>query len=117
MQVFAFDANPALDRYLYKQPAKRAKEWIIDTMRGRYITLDNGHQAIQLYPPAEVELERVAHNTVLPLGRGSNKMANGLIKHPPRLHYPIPACGDHRLRWMYRFLIMDPKNDERMQHR
>lgn len=33
-------------------------------------------------------------------------------KHPPKLHYSIPACGDHRIAWQNSFMISEPRKLE-----
>jgi len=38
------------------------------------------------------------------------------MQRPERIHYPIPACADHRLSWRYRFMIQD-EDDERLTNR
>lgn len=93
--MYAWDVDPQTcwERYLFRT-SNTSAEATVDDGRGKFIDLANGHRVLQLYRPVEIALERAAHNTVLPLGRGSNKMANGVIKYPPRLHYPTPAAGE-----------------------
>lgn len=79
---------------------------MIEDRLGELITLADGARAIRKCPPAEILLERSARNYLTPFGRILNK-----LMHPPGLHYPFPAEGDHRLRWHYRFMSYTKKRD------
>jgi hypothetical protein len=41
-------------------------------------------------------------SNLLPFSRQQNKLVA-----PDKLHYSIPACADHRLSWLYRFMTRD----------
>ena len=89
-RVFAWDSNPAVDRYSYKQSVARA-EAIVDEGRGFFITLACGRRAVQLNTPTEVLRKRSAGTkNLIPFGRVYNK-----LMHPPNINYPIPAVGAH----------------------
>jgi hypothetical protein len=100
IRVFAWDADPVADpeTYLYRQSENRG-EAIVKEERGTFLILANGRRAVQLHPPLEILLERSARNYLTPFGRILNKLMD-----PPGLHYPVPAEGDHRLRWYHRFM-------------
>jgi hypothetical protein len=98
MRVFAWDANPSIDRFAFKQSEARATE-LVQSGRGYFVTPHDGYTAVQLSPPAEIGLERSAGKTVALPTQILNK-----VQHPPRLHYSVPAVGDHRKRWLKRFL-------------
>ena len=38
-------------------------------------------------------------NNLIPFGHVPSR-----IQKPKSINYPIPACGDHRLRWHYSFM-------------
>jgi len=97
MRVFAWDANPSIDRFAFKQSEVRATE-LVRSGRGYFVTPPDGFQSVQFFPPAEAQLEHVPTKTVLPV-RILNK-----LQRPPRLHHEVPAVGDHRKRWRKRFL-------------
>lgn len=103
-RVYAWDANPSVDRFFYKLSVRRAQSEILDTFQGFKIKLPDGRMAVQLYPPVEVEQERGARNAVLVLARKTDP-----LQHPPRLHYAVPAVCDHRLRWQQHFLSQPNK--------
>lgn len=96
LRVWAWDANPAVDRGLYRQSNIRAQE-IVDSGRGVYITLPNGRTAVQLLPPPpkqatirQVMLEDIrATAALIPFSKPSNG---------DRLHYQIPMAGDLGIR-------------------
>ena len=98
MRVFAWDANPSIDRFAFKQSEARATE-LVRSGRGYFVTPPDGYPAVQLSPPPEIELERSARNIVALRTRILNK-----LQRPPRLHYEVPAVGDYRKRWRKRFL-------------
>jgi hypothetical protein len=106
-RVYVDGANPAVDRPIYKQSVVRAQQ-IVDRLEGRFFTLPDGRRAVMLYPSREVAQERSARNAVLVIARVLDPR-----QHPPRLHYPVPAVVDHRLRWHNRFLIQNSA-DERL---
>jgi len=98
MRVFAWDANPSIDRFTFKQSEVRAIE-LVRSGRGYFVTPPDGYPAVQLAPPSEIELERSARNAVA--------LRTGILnrlQRPPRLHYEVPAVGDHRKRWRKRFM-------------
>jgi hypothetical protein len=99
MNVYEWNALPGVDRRLYPLSAKRAQEFVSDG-HAKFILLPSGHRAIQKLPPVEILADRAARNTLTPYGRGPV----GLQNQPPRLHYPVPAIGDHRLSWRYDFM-------------
>lgn len=87
--VWAFDANPAIDPRLGKTSNSDA---IGKLELGLAVRI--GAKAIQLLPTAEQKAEHsLKQARPLPIRSGP---------HVP--NYPIPAWGDHRLRWMYRFM-------------
>jgi hypothetical protein len=98
MRVFAWDANPSVDRFAFKQSEVRAAK-LVQSGRGCFVTPPDGFRSVPLFPPVEVRLERAARNTVRPIARIINK-----LQRPPRIHYPVPAAGDHRKRWYLSFL-------------
>lgn len=89
IRVYAWDANPAIDRFLYRCSGNSAQA-AVDGGRGRYLDLSDGHRVLQLYEKPEILMERGARNLVLVLARILNP-----LQHPPRLHYPIPKAGDY----------------------
>ena len=91
-RVYAHDANPASDPFLYRTSNSSADD-TITRGKGRYIDLPDGRRVLQLYPPVEFMIERGARNQVLVLGGHSNKNQS-VILHPHRLHYPVPHAGD-----------------------
>lgn len=103
MRVFAWESNPAIDRFKYRQSNDRAKELVSDG-EGFFVTLPDGRRAVQLYPPQEVLLERSARNNLLPFGRVLNK-----LMHPPSINYPIPAAADRSLAWKLSFMTPEKK--------
>jgi hypothetical protein len=58
MRVFAWDANPSIDRFAFKQSEMRATE-LVRSGRGYFVTPPDGYPAVQLSPPAEIGLERL----------------------------------------------------------
>lgn len=94
ISVFAWDANPAVDRRLYPLSGNRASD-LVKQDQAKFITLLTGHQAIQLNPPADVLMERSARNNLIPYGRVQNR-----LMAPHGINYPIPAVGA-RNRVMY----------------
>lgn len=101
IRVFAWDVDPIEDpeSYLYRQSENRGEALVREQQRGTFLFLPNGRRAIQLFPPPEVLQEQSARNFISPLGRILNK-----LMHPPGLHYEVPAVGDRRLSWRYRFM-------------
>lgn len=98
--MFAWDVDPKADPFAFScSQSNRRAGLIVEEKQGRFITLPDGRLAVQKFPPEEVLLERAARNCVTSLGRVLDKMM-----HPPSLHYEVPAIGDHRLRWRYRFM-------------
>jgi hypothetical protein len=91
MRVFAWDSNPAVEHWLFKQSNVRAQEDIA-AARGVSITLPDGRKALQLLPTkAQIEDKRcdsVGRNNLIPFGRIWDK-----LRAPNKLHYPIPAVG------------------------
>lgn len=106
--MFAWDTDPIADSesYLYRQSENRGAD-LVEQDRGTFILLPNGRRAVQLFPPLEVLQEQSARNCVTPFGRLINK-----LMAPPNLHYEIPAEGDHRLSWLYRFMHANKKKLE-----
>jgi hypothetical protein len=98
-RVYGWDQNPATDRF-QDRCSNSSANFAVETGRGIYIVDGDGRQALQLYPPAAVLAERNARNGITPFGRGPV----GLYNAPPKLNYPVPAVGDHRLAWLNSFL-------------
>jgi hypothetical protein len=89
LRVFAWDANPTVDRQLYRQSNLRGQDIVADG-RGVFIRLTCGRLAIQLLPPPEALAEKTAgRNNLIPFGRVFNK-----LMYPPSINYPIPHAGD-----------------------
>lgn len=63
-RVFAWDANPAVDPFAYKQSCSRADD-IVVAGQGFFITLTDGRRAVQLFPPSDSERERHDHRNLV----------------------------------------------------
>jgi len=105
LRVFAWDANPAVDRHLYPQSNRRAAE-LVSTHRADYIQLPDGRIAVQLRATPEERSEKsVGRANLVPFGRIYSK-----LMQPPALHYEIPHANDlgirrHELRRAGSFLL------------
>jgi hypothetical protein len=88
ISVFTSDANPTIDPPLYHVSRRRAED---EVQQG--ISVRIAAHAIQRRPPDQ------DRDAVIPLAKRPNK-----LQRPPRIHYPIPAHGDHRKRWLSAFL-------------
>jgi hypothetical protein len=104
IRVFAWDANPNVDRHLYPQSNRRAAE-IVGSGRGEYIQLADGRTAVQLKAsPVERAEKSIGSNNLVPFGRAYNPMMQ-----PPSLHYEIPRAGDCRSICTRRFNLRSAK--------
>jgi hypothetical protein len=89
LRVFAADANPCVDSFLYRQSDLRGQE-LVETGRAMFVQLADGRRAVQLLPTREEKAERaVGANNLIPFGRVYNP-----LMQPPSLHYEIPMAGD-----------------------
>lgn len=96
--MFAWDANPNVDRHLYPQSNRRAGD-LVTSGRAEYIELADGRTAVQMKAtPAERAEKSVGANNLVPFGRAYNPMMV-----PPSLHYEIPRAGDGRTMCAARF--------------
>lgn len=87
--MFAWDANPTVDGFLYRQSNNRADE-IVAEGRGAFIVLTDGRRAVQLLATKEERLEKsIGRNNLVPFGRVYNRLMK-----PPNLDYEIPHAGD-----------------------
>jgi hypothetical protein len=59
-RVFDWSANPAVDRFSFKQSVKRAAA-IVAEGRGDFITLPCGRRAVHLRPPQEFLTDQRNH--------------------------------------------------------
>ena len=80
--------------------------------KGEGYFVSNG-KVFMVSRPREIEIPvtGLLGKGVIPFARIPNPM-----QRPERIHYPIPACADHRLSWRYRFMIQD-EDDERLTNR
>ena len=99
LRVFAADANPCVDAFLYRQSNLRGEE-IVSSGRGTFITLADGRRAVQLLPlkpkdAFEREIREVFRESaaLLPIYRCQNPLIA-----PEKLHYEIPMANDLGLR-------------------
>jgi hypothetical protein len=102
VSVYSHDANVGVDKRVYRLNDKRGAE-MVAAGQGEFITVD-GRIAIRKFAPKEVLAERGARNQVLPYVKAR---PIGLVNAPRRHHYPVPACGDRRLRWLARFMMSE----------
>lgn len=90
--VYAWDANPAIDRRLYPLSNKRAEQEVFDGV-SKFIILANGRTAIQRFRPGGQDIfekmESIGLSNLIPFGRVLNPMLA-----PKKLHYEIPHAGD-----------------------
>ena len=90
MNVYAADANPAVDRRLYPLSKCRALQEVAVGI-SRLIMLADGRCAIQRLeaPCVDVSGEPIGRSNLVPFGRASNPLFP-----PSKLHYEIPHAGD-----------------------
>jgi hypothetical protein len=98
LRVFAWDANPTVDPFLYRLSNNRAQE-LVDEDRAEFVQLADGRRGVQLVASYEEKTAKsVGHNNLVPFGRTYNPMMA-----PPSLHYEIPRAGDGRTMCAARF--------------
>ena len=108
LRVFAWDANPAIDRHLYPLSNRRAAE-MVDEGRGEYITLSDGRTAVRKFASAEQRIEKsIGTSNLIPFGRSYNRMME-----PPTINYEIPRAGDCRSICTRRFSLRRTTIDNR----
>jgi len=56
--------------------------------------------------------ELLGKGNIVPFSRAQKRVGN-LHLRPERINYPIPALGDHRLRWHNSFMIPETAKAER----
>jgi len=100
VSVYDWNSDPAFDRRLYPLSNARAAE-MVAAGQGVLITLPNGRLAIRKCQPREPEPENVRESAA---ATPFSKVPNPLRK-PSALHYQVPACGDHRVSWLNRFML------------
>lgn len=79
-----------------------ARQWKAE---GRGVFVSSGRMFQLVEQPAPAEL--LGKGNLIPFGHVPNKMLK-----PKPLHYPIPAMGDHRLRWHGAFMIPEQTKAE-----
>lgn len=104
ISVFAWDANPAVDRRLYPVSVTQAVSMLAEK-RVQELTLPDGRRALQKLPPLEI-LEKRAARSLVPFGRVYDK-----LMHPPKLNYSVPAVADRNLSWHWRFMHVEKQAD------
>jgi len=78
-----------------------------DEGKGHFCRNGTMFQMDRAVPDYEIK-ERIGRSNLIPFGsRPQNKMLK-----PKPIHYPIPACGDHRLRWQLSFMIPETRKAE-----
>src|SRR5437588_10167046 len=94
ISVFTSDVSPSVDSPIYHLSRRRAEE---EVRRGLSIRVSP--RAIQRCQPPDRDYDPLPKGTLVPPVKILNK-----LQRPPRIHYPIPAVGDHRKRWQLSFL-------------
>jgi hypothetical protein len=87
--------------------AERSQLWAWrDEGRGHFCLNGTSFQMDRLVSKEEVE--SIGRGNIVPFGsRPQNKMLK-----PKPIHYPVPALGDHRLRWQLSFMIPETRKAE-----
>jgi hypothetical protein len=76
-----------------------------DEGKGFFVDHGKNFQMASFMAPQERGISSDA--AAVPFSRVQDK-----LRKPTPIHYPIPAMGDHRLRWMYSFMIPEPSKAE-----
>jgi hypothetical protein len=92
IRVFAWDANPNVDRHLYPQSNRRAAE-IVGSGRGEYIQLADGRTAVQLKAsPVERAEKSIGTNNLVPIRsrlQPHDAAAIAALRDPARRRLPV----------------------------
>lgn len=77
-----------------------ARQWKNEG-KGYFVSHGKFFQLITAVMEAVTEL--LGHGNLVPFSR-VQKNVGGLYLKPQSISYPIPACGDHRIRWHSSFM-------------